>query len=911
MERLNALNIRNRGLVTALFAYDDDFIDQGLRIITLEQALHLYLKRNGYETIVFYSTVNGFYSFEAEMLGNFLSDVNEQVSVSRMGGVQPDVVVEPAPPGHSTGRRKFTRRNRGQMPGEAPVPNVNVTRQNLNTMPDPYGRFKTRSTGDRNANVAEFPYNLRERKHLAIVVMASMDSPEFDRDQTNSLGTKLWETEQYGRQQGSDNRLIIVIPADKCRNNIMKCFSQHDHPIASVFLSGTFHNRFVMTMKIKDGNDVETVNPDATVVLSPPTAKDILRGMESARLKNGLNKPVDWLNIEDICEQLSLVSQQKLTKIMTLMETKAEYTYDAFKTEGVQKKGNDQNSLNELIGLQEVKDQIQEFINRIELRQSRGEDIKGINKHMVFYGNPGTGKTTVARIVAGIVRDLGLVTKGHLVEVSREHLVAGYVGQTAIQTRHVIDSALDGVLFIDEAYRLADGGENDFGREAINTILARMENDRHRLVVILAGYEKDMQRLYQVNEGIKSRINTELYFQDYNAEELKQIFLLLARKYYTITPEIEQLLSEMMAHVVDYKQKRYEKQEEQQAKQSGREQTPQGDNYKFGNGRWVRNLLELIEGKVAARMKFSDPSVLIPEDFIGLKMEELEGFEPGQNRHDEDNHETGLERLNNLVGLTQMKQEVTKLIKDARYAQMLQAQGKQVPQDTVSRHMVFLGNPGTGKTTVARIMADIYYELGLLQRRTIVEVDRSSLVGMFQGHTAPRVNQVFDSALGGVLFIDEAYSLVRDSRDAFGQEALDTLVKRIEDDKDKLVVIMAGYSQEMRHFIAQNSGLQSRFNTYITFADYDAAQMQQILLGIIRERGMEYTAEIEQRISQFINEALPSNSSVSGNGRWARNLADKIYDAYKVHCVDTQSTSPLLTMDVVEAAIDDFQQSQL
>ena len=115
----------------------------------------------------------------------------------------------------------------------------------------------------------------------------------------------------------------------------------------------------------------------------------------------------------------------------------------------------------------------------------------------------------------------------------------------------------------------------------------------------------------------------------------------------------------------------------------------------------------------------------------------------------------------------------------------------------------------------------------------------------------------------------------------------------------------------MRHFIAQNSGLQSRFNTYITFADYDAAQMQQILLGIIRERGMEYTPEIEQRLSQFIAEALPSTSSVSGNGRWARNLADKIYDAYKTHCVDTQSTSPLLTMDVVEAAIDDFQQSQL
>ena len=191
-----------------------------------------------------------------------------------------------------------------------------------------------------------------------------------------------------------------------------------------------------------------------------------------------------------------------------------------------------------------MKQQIESLKDYIEMCLERGDDITEMNKHLVFYGNPGTGKTTVARIIAGIYKDMGLVSKGHLVEVSREHLVAGYVGQTAIKTSNVIDSALDGILFVDEAYRLADGGENDFGKEAINTLLARMENDRKRLVVIFAGYEKDMNRLFEMNDGLTSRVNSYINFDDYDAGQLKQIFLLSARKKYTITPEVDAVLDE-------------------------------------------------------------------------------------------------------------------------------------------------------------------------------------------------------------------------------------------------------------------------------------------------------------------------------------------------------------------------------
>ena len=264
-----------------------------------------------------------------------------------------------------------------------------------------------------------------------------------------------------------------------------------------------------------------------------------------------------------------------------------------------------------MIGLEGVKEQIRDLKNRMVLAIQKGEDISKMNKHVMFFGNPGTGKTTVARIIARIYKDLGFVKKGHLVEVNRENLVAGYVGQTAIKTQKVIDSAMDGVLFIDEAYRLARGGENDFGQEAIDTILARMENDRDRLIVIMAGYESDMQELFSMNQGLESRFNEYIRFEDYTVDELKQIFIFNARKKYTITPEVDSLLSRLISYAVEYKTRTTDK------------------NYSFGNGRWVRNLMEKVEKNVANRngKKDSDIGVLLPEDFANLEMKELRGFE--------------------------------------------------------------------------------------------------------------------------------------------------------------------------------------------------------------------------------------------------------------------------------------------
>lgn len=244
--------------------------------------------------------------------------------------------------------------------------------------------------------------------------------------------------------------------------------------------------------------------------------------------------------------------------------------------------------LNDLIGLPSVKDEITKLANFIKIqqvRESKGMKTPEISYHCVFTGNPGTGKTTVARIMAGIYKDLGILKKGHLVETDRSGLVAEYVGQTAVKTNKIIDSALDGVLFIDEAYSLIQGAKEDYGQEAISTLLKRMEDDRNRIVVILAGYSTEMKEFIDSNPGLQSRFNRYIHFPDYTANELRQIFLLKAKKnQYSLNEEALTTLDSFLVEAVEHKDKN------------------------FGNARFVRNLFEKSIQNQAMRLA-SEPNI--------------------------------------------------------------------------------------------------------------------------------------------------------------------------------------------------------------------------------------------------------------------------------------------------------------
>lgn len=307
------------------------------------------------------------------------------------------------------------------------------------------------------------------------------------------------------------------------------------------------------------------------------------------------SKPREVLiNDEDELEVvLKRVKTQQARKVKQKRES-LDRVYPSLKT-------NSQEELNALIGLTTVKEEIKTLTNFIKIQQQReakGLKTSQLSYHCVFTGNPGTGKTTVARIIAGIYRELGVLKKGHLVETDRSGLVAEYVGQTAVKTNEIIDSALGGVLFIDEAYSLASSSDNDYGKEAIATLLKRMEDDRDQLVVILAGYTDEMKEFIHSNSGLQSRFSRYIEFPDYSAEELYRIFELKAKRFdYTISEEAENRLKNHFNAIVDKKDKN------------------------FGNARFVRNFFEKTLEQQANRL--ASESNLTIQKLTEIKSEDV------------------------------------------------------------------------------------------------------------------------------------------------------------------------------------------------------------------------------------------------------------------------------------------------
>lgn len=524
------------------------------------------------------------------------------------------------------------------------------------------------------------------------------------------------------------------------------------------------------------------------------------------------------------------------------------------------------NTLNTMIGLDSVKHEVLSLKNIVEMQKRQSElglSVVPMSYHCVFTGNPGTGKTAVARIIAQIYKGLGILNKGHLVECDRSSLVAGYVGQTAIKTNEVIDKALDGVLFIDEAYSLAKDGDS-FGQEAIDTLLKRMEDDRDRLVVIVAGYTNEMKTFIDSNPGLKSRFNRYIEFEDYSAEEMLTIFKnLVAKQKYTLSEESEKVLLGIFKDVKE------------------------SEDNSFGNARGVRNLFEKTLVNQANRIAKngcvgSETQILLPEDFEDGRPKKIKKVD-------------AMAQLTSMIGLRSVKQEILTLRNIVAAQKKRAAAG--LPVLPMSYHCVFTGNPGTGKTSVARIVAEIYKDLGVLRKGHLVECDRSSLVAGYVGQTAIKTNEIIDKALDGVLFIDEAYTLAKDN-DSFGQEAIDTLLKRMEDDRKRLVVIVAGYTNEMKSFIESNPGLKSRFSRYIEFEDYSEDELVELFKKLAEGQKFILSDGFEEQLRLTLRMVLSENAATFGNGRGVRNLFEKtvLKQANRLAMIDDDNVDMQLLM---------------
>ena len=500
--------------------------------------------------------------------------------------------------------------------------------------------------------------------------------------------------------------------------------------------------------------------------------------------------------------------------------------------------------LQNLVGLEAVKKEIDTLIGMVDYnkqRVSRGEPPQQLVLHSLFMGNPGTGKTTVARLMGKILFERGALFGDtfKFVEVSESDLLSGYVNQTTTQTLAKLEEARGGVLFIDEAYSLDKKSTNDTGKEAITTILKYMEDHKNEIMIIFAGYTKEMEQFLQINPGLTSRVPNRLNFEDYNPEQIVQMGIKgLQKNSYEIAD-------------VEYYRRKVTLEYNRSLDRS--------------NARWIRNFNEKIIKQLIARViaeKSEDISLITNADIDAVL--DLGKYQDNGTKKD------AWEELHQLIGLHKVKEQVEDFIAQAEMNRKREQEGFATSVATL--HSLFLGNPGTGKTTVARIVAELLYQKGLIATNKLIEVSRGDLIGGYQGQTAIKTREHLHAALGGVLFIDEAYSLKHGSSDNFGQEAIDEILKFMEDHRQDMVVIFAGYHKEMAEFLESNSGLKSRVPTTFDFEDYSPDEIAQIGEFILQGQGYQYDTESYRAV---VKEAYAETDDHS-NGRWIRNFNQKL-----------------------------------
>lgn len=527
--------------------------------------------------------------------------------------------------------------------------------------------------------------------------------------------------------------------------------------------------------------------------------------------------------------------------------------------------GRAERKLNELIGLDVIKNNIQ----KIKAYALANKNDENFNLHMCFYGNPGTGKTEVARIIAGILHENGLLPTDKVIETDRSGLVGRYMGETPQKTLEVVAAAMGGVLFIDEAYSLVpDDNGQDYGHEAVSTLIKAMEDFRGKFCVILAGYKNKLNEMIKTNPGFRSRIQFELDFPNYSREELGRIAKLMFRnrKYSISDPAMDKVLD-----ITDVRRK----------------------DPNFANAREIRNIIDQVVmnnslrciGSEERHVEIVDVNKYIKDSGIGLP---LTGDKVNKRILTAD------EELDALVGLDAVKRMVKKI----------KAYGKRNKDSAdFNMHMCFYGNPGTGKTEVARILSRLLYDAGVLPEAKLTETDAHGLIGKYVGSTAPKTLEKINDAMGGVLFIDEAYALTNDSKSAeYGDEAISVLLKEMEDKRGKFCVIMAGYKDEMAEMISTNPGLASRIQFTLDFEDYTREELGEIAVRMLESKGYVIREDALKLVLDLTDHFRKQDNFA--NARTVRNILDQVIMNQNLRTED-EGGNDIILSDVQDYIIDE------
>ena len=570
-------------------------------------------------------------------------------------------------------------------------------------------------------------------------------------------------------------------------------------------------------------------------------------------------------NLIDSQSFLSDKSEDELFSIYENLLNLDTFGYFGMNTDSLLKVGESEKKLVSLIGLSSIK----ETIKKIKAYAVSNQNSNSLNIHMAFYGNPGTGKTEVARIIAGILHENGILPTDNLVEVDRSGLVSPYYGATAEKTKDVIRRAMGGVLFIDEAYSLFEEtnvAHSDYGREAINILVKAMEDHRGEFCVIFAGYKNELKNMMLSNPGMKSRVKFELDFPNYSREELKMIANLMFSKQGN---KISEEALDRILDITDIKRK----------------------ETNFANARELRNIIDQVVMCQSIRCLGTENNVVDIVD-VNRYIQDSDILLPVSGNGSNKKILTGDEELEQLVGLKAVKRMILKI---KAYAK------KNKGQNDFNLHMCFYGNPGTGKTEVARILSRILYDAGVLSESKLIETDAHGLLGKYVGETAPKTLVKINEAMNGVLFVDEAYGLI-DSTIAngislgYGDEAISVLLKEMEDRRGHFCAILAGYKDQMKELIDVNPGFKSRIQFTLDFPDYSRDELKEIAILMLNKRNYIIDNQAIELLLDVVD--YYRNKPNFANARTLRNVIDQVIMNQNLRTEDQNDNNAIILNDV-------------
>ncbi len=526
--------------------------------------------------------------------------------------------------------------------------------------------------------------------------------------------------------------------------------------------------------------------------------------------------------------------------------------------------------LDSLYGVENIKKQFSKYIRDFRYAKEHPQAAR-FRPHIAFVGNPGTGKTTVARILGEILREEHLLSTGNFIEVKKEDLTRGYIGQTADRTKEMCKQARGGVMFIDEAHQLYEGkDEHGYGKDALKVILTELES-RTDTLYIFAGYTKEMNEfLDKADTGLRSRVTNIFEFEDYKPNVLTTILRSNLGRLQT-TPEFDKMLPIIVENLYN-----------------------QRNPFTFGNARVMERVASDILSEYREIHNDEGPIDVdcIPECYLrGIKEISSE---------DEKNY---MSELNALIGLQNVKSVIGTITHNAQGLRKKVKRGlvKEMPMQNLT--FLFLGNPGTGKTTVAELLGKILCGYGLLTSDEVNVYTKDQIVSKWVGDTEKNVTEMFNASYGKVLFIDEAYMLAKDK---YGMEALDQITANMTNPayRGKMAIVMAGYTKDIMLMLNANSGLSSRFAYRVMFDDYTNDELWQILASNICKQHLTIDKDTCKPYADAFFDQERKNGAHFGNVRTCNNLLSDIMS--RQNCRVASMGDDMEDADYISIIAEDF-----